>query len=143
MNQKLFSFKVHEDDYSNVPFIYPNDTLYYEPVEKDLPQELDNYFAIVNDNYPQIKQVKRILGSSDYALYEITYAGSILDELTTKENTYIMPKSILKKSGLIVGVVKEIKRDIYDPVYLELHKYYTKSSKEKQWNTFTNIIKAF
>lgn len=128
MKQKLLSLKVHEDDYSNVPFICPNDTLYYEPVGKDLPHNLDYCFVVGQGKDPQIKQVNNLIGD----IYELTYAGSILDKDTIKENTYIMPLGALKKSGLIVGVVRELKRE-----------FKSRLGKEKQWNTFTNIIKAF
>lgn len=113
MKQKLLSLKVHEDDYSNVPFICPNDTLYYEPVGEVLPTDIVDYFVLVgNGNTQRIKLLEtNNYSGSDYALYTLKYTNKELDKDTIKENTYIMPLGALKKSGLIVGVVRELKRE--------------------------------
>lgn len=144
MSKELKSFKLTEGDSENQPLLCPNDTIYYEPISKIMHDMAYKFVVVQVGNNKEIRRLEPFTFSKkDTDIYKLNITCPDKDKDLEQLCEYSMPFIALQKSGLIVGVVKEIKRDIYNPEYLELHKYYTKTFKEKQWNTFINIIKAF
>lgn len=144
MSKELKSFKLTEGDSENIPLLCPNDIVYYEPIEK-ITHDLNGKFVITQINgRKQIKLFERLTGDrKNTDIYSIKITCPNKDKDLEQEYNYSMPFIALEKSGLIVGVVKEIKRDIHNHEFLRIHNYYTKTFKEKQWKIFINVIKAF